>query len=115
MRKRIAREGFVTRYGFYFDPAAIEFDSDKTYVINLDYNQGRAIPVGLASDLVREPNGDITAEIQGMDNDALFLNIYGVSSVADRAEAKDKDPHTIVTHVKLHSLTTDEHDPWEEA
>lgn len=115
-RQRIAREGFDVQNGFYFDPGSIQFPMLEGFVIYNDLNSKDV--VGIATDVVRELNGDITADIKPLSNQTTeikYLSLVGTDVEYERSDMEKDKLVCVVSKIRLLSLITVDEDPWEEA
>lgn len=114
MRYRFAREGVKTVVGDHvFMPSSIQWEGSIPVCLNNDFRQSDVI--GVATDLRREDEGWLTAEIEwasdmGLDvgtvNQTSFLTIYGNQLFRSENDAKE------ITNITLRSLFLTEGDPW---
>lgn len=126
MRHKFAHEGIDTIIGQRWELGSIKFEEDAEYFVTWDNNFSVENIIGKASDIRREDDGTLTAEIdwaetekaeQSLDllDKQVFLTVYVNQAVFNR----DRDDHgqIVVTSGQLRALfvtMSSGEDPWTE-
>lgn len=123
MRYRIAREGVDTVVGNHLEVGSLKW-TDRPLVVLYGSGLDPKHRLGKATDLLREENGDITAEVEWNDQGSQLLDDFRVNEeggsyltiFANKVTDKQHNGQRIVEDAHLRSVfITLESDPWAEA